>query len=131
IVPAAVLLLVELLDELVSGAWTAAWPLIRTDLGLSYLQVGLLTSVPFIFGSILEPPLGLLGDAWDRRRIVRAGGIAFTSALLLVALGGAFLPLLLALMLLNPASGAFVELSQATLMDLDPRRHELNMARWT
>src|SRR5690606_5319437 len=72
-----------------------------------------------------------LGDAWDRRRIVRAGGIAFASALVLVALGGGFLPLLLALMLLNPASGAFVELSQATLMDLDPRRHELNMARWT
>ncbi|HEX7090615.1 MAG TPA: MFS transporter [Longimicrobiales bacterium] len=125
------MLLVELLDELVSGAWTAAWPLIRTDLGLSYVQVGLLTSVPYIFGCILEPPLGLLGDAWNRRRIVRAGGIAFAAALLFVALGGAFLPLLLALMLLNPASGAFVELSQATLMDLEPTRRDLNMARWT
>lgn len=62
---------------------------------------------------------------------MRAGGIAFACALLLVALGGGFLPLLLALMLLNPASGAFVELSQATLMDLDPARRDLNMARWT
>src|SRR5690606_15062234 len=131
IVPAAVLLLVELLDELVAGAWTAAWPLIRTDLGLSYVQVGLLTAVPYIFGCILEPPLGLLGDAWDRRRIVRAGGIAFALGLLFMALGGAFLPLLPALMLLNPASGAFVGLSQATLMDLEPTRRDLNMARWT
>ena len=48
-----------------------------------------------------------------------------------MALGSAFLPLLLALMLFNPASGAFVELSQATLMDLDPTRRDLNMARWT
>jgi FSR family fosmidomycin resistance protein-like MFS transporter len=62
---------------------------------------------------------------------VRAGGIAFALALLFMALGGAFLPLLLALMLLNPASGAFVELSQATLMDLEPTRRDLNMARWT
>lgn len=62
---------------------------------------------------------------------MRAGGIAFALALLFIALGGAFLPLLLALMLLNPASGAFVELSQATLMDLDPARRDLNMARWT
>lgn len=62
---------------------------------------------------------------------MRAGGIAFAAALLFVALGGAFLPLLLALMLLNPASGAFVELSQATLMDLEPTRRDLNMARWT
>jgi FSR family fosmidomycin resistance protein-like MFS transporter len=30
-----------------------------------------------------------------------------------------------------PASGAFVSLSQASLMDLQPQRHEVNMARWT
>jgi FSR family fosmidomycin resistance protein-like MFS transporter len=33
--------------------------------------------------------------------------------------------------LFNPASGAFVSLSQATLMDTDPARHEQLMARWT
>ena len=32
--------------------------------------------------------------------------------------------------LFNPASGSFVSLSQATLMDLEPNRHEQNMARW-
>src|SRR5207245_2159577 len=31
---------------------------------------------------------------------------------------------------MSPASGAFVGLSQATLMDLDDDRHEQNMARW-
>jgi FSR family fosmidomycin resistance protein-like MFS transporter len=34
-------------------------------------------------------------------------------------------------MLFYPASGAFVSLSQAVLMDLQPRRREQNMARWT
>src|SRR5205085_1902881 len=38
---------------------------------------------------------------------------------------------LLAAVLLAPASSTFVSLSQATLMDLDPPRHEQQMARWT
>ena len=39
--------------------------------------------------------------------------------------------MLTAFALLHPASGAFVTLSQATLMDSDAGRHEQNMARWT
>jgi FSR family fosmidomycin resistance protein-like MFS transporter len=121
---------VEFVDELVFGAWTAAWPLIRSDLGLSYQDIGLLLALPGIFASLVEPPLGLLGDAWDRRVLVRGGGLAFVAGLLLVVASGGFGTLLLALLLVFPASGAFVSLSQATLMDLDPRRHELHMARW-
>ncbi|MDP9491066.1 MAG: MFS transporter [Actinomycetota bacterium] len=37
----------------------------------------------------------------------------------------------MAFMVLFPASGAFVSLSQATLMDLDPDGRERNMARWS
>jgi len=81
-------------------------------------------------GNVLEPPLGVLGDAWDRRSLVRGGGVVFALALAVVAVSGGFLPLLLALVLLSPASGAFVGLSQAALMDLEPARHEVNMARW-
>jgi FSR family fosmidomycin resistance protein-like MFS transporter len=38
--------------------------------------------------------------------------------------------LLFAFILFYPASGAFVSLSQAALMDADSTRHEQNMARW-
>lgn len=113
------------------GAWTAAWPLIRTDLDLSYVEVGILLSLPHVFGSVLEPPLGLLGDGWNRRVLVRAGGVVLFVALVLIAVSDGFTPLLLALMLASPAGGAFVGLSQAVLMDADPHRHEHNMARWT
>jgi len=54
-------LLIEFLDELVFGVNQAAWPLIRTDLRLSYLQIGLLLSVPGIVAAILEPLLGFSG----------------------------------------------------------------------
>lgn len=33
-------LLIEFVDELIFGAGEAAWPLIRTDLGLNYVQIG-------------------------------------------------------------------------------------------
>lgn len=125
------LLLVEFLDELVYGAREAGWPLIRGDLRLSYVQVGLILTVPDVVGNLIEPALGILGDVWKRRALVVGGGIAFTLGLGLVAGSWTFAALLIAWTLMSPASGAFVSLSQATLMDLAPARHEHNMARWT
>lgn len=49
------LLTIALLDELVFGAREAACPAIRTDLDLSYAQIGLLPSVPMCASAILEP----------------------------------------------------------------------------
>jgi FSR family fosmidomycin resistance protein-like MFS transporter len=126
-----ILLTIEFLDELVFGAREAAWPLIRTDLGLDYAQVGLLLSVPNLVSSIIEPAIGILGDLGRRRALVLGGGIAFALALALTAASPTFLSLLLSFAIFYPASGAFVSLSQATLMDSDPSRHEHNMARWT
>ncbi len=125
------LLLIEFLDEFVYGAREAAWPLIRDDLGLSYAQIGLLLGVPNVVGNLVEPFLAVLGDVWRRRLIVLGGGILFAAALGLTALSHSYAPLLLSFILFYPASGAFVSLSQATLMDLEPTRHEHNMARWT
>ncbi len=125
------LLAVEFLDEFVFGLREAAWPLLRDDLALSYVQVGLLLGVPGIVGSIVEPAIGILGDVWRRRALVLAGGAAFAVALLLVAASNSFLLLLAAFSLFGPASGAFVGLSQASLMDTAPQRHAQNMARWS
>jgi FSR family fosmidomycin resistance protein-like MFS transporter len=125
------LLAIEFLDEFVYGAREAAWPLMRTELGLSYAQVGLLLSLPGVIGSFIEPILGILGDVGDRHRLIRGGGLVFALALLLTAASQGFFTLLLSFVLFYPASGAFVSLSQANLMDLDPTRHEQNMARWT
>jgi len=125
------LLFIEFLDEFVFGAREAAWPLIRTDLSLSYAQIGLLLGVPSLVSSVVEPFLGILGDVWRRRVLILGGGALFALALLLTALSQSFVILLISFALFYPASGAFVSLSQATLMDLAPSRHEQNMARWT
>jgi FSR family fosmidomycin resistance protein-like MFS transporter len=131
------LLAIEFLDELVYGAGQAAWPVIRDDLGLSYVQIGALLSLPGVVSSLIEPFIGIAGDivrpggSSPRRYLILGGGVVFALALLLTATSQGFLSLLIAFILFYPASGAFVSLSQAALMDADPMRHEQNMARWT
>jgi FSR family fosmidomycin resistance protein-like MFS transporter len=126
-----IFLLIEFVDELVFGLTDAAWPLIRTDLGLNYVQIGLALSLPGLIASFIEPLIGVLGDVWKRRVLILGGGIFFVISLFLAAISPSYLPLLFSFVLFHPSSGAFVSLSQASLMDLSPDRHEHNMARWT
>lgn len=119
------------MDEFVYGAREAAWPLIRTDLSLTYLQIGVLISLPAVASHLVEPALGILGDVWDRKRLILGGGIVLAVSFAFVAASPSFLFLLFSLFLMNPASGAFVSLSQASFMDTAPARHEQNMVRWT
>jgi MFS transporter, FSR family, fosmidomycin resistance protein len=124
-------LAVELADELVDGAKGAALPLIRHDLGLSYPQIGLLASVPLLVGSLLELPLGVLAGEGRRRRLaVLAGGIVFVLTLLGAASARSFAVLLCTFIAFFPASGAFVSLTQAELMDTWPDRQAQVMTRW-
>ena len=124
----AVLLAIELVDELVP--WSAALPGIRHELGLSYAQVGLILSVPVLAGAALEPVIGILGDTRHRRTLIAAGGLALAGALAAVAGAPGFAAVLAGFAVAYPASGAFVSLSQAALMDLDPPARDRNMSRW-
>ncbi len=125
-------LAVEFADELVDGTKSAAMPLIRHDLSLSYVQVGLLAAVPLLLGSVLELPVGVLsGTGRRRRRVILGGGVVFVAAVLGVALAHSFVVLLAALVAFFPASGAFVSLTQSALLDADPPRRAQLMARWT
>ena len=123
--------LIEFLDELVFGVGEVALPLMRDDLALTYTQIGLLLSLPGMIGAFIEPWIGVLGDVWKRRVLIIAGGMLFTLSLAMTSLSHSFLLLLFSFILFFPSSGAFVSLSQASLMDSDPARHEQNMARWT
>jgi FSR family fosmidomycin resistance protein-like MFS transporter len=124
-------LLIEFLDELVFGVGEVAWPLLRHDLRLTYTQIGLLLSVPGIVAAFIEPFIGVLGDVWRRRALILVGGLLFTVSLFLTSASTSFILLLSSFIFFNPSSGAFVDLSQANLMDSDANRHEQNMARWT
>ncbi len=87
--------------------------------------------MPALVGSALDPLIGLAGDTRRRNSIIVAGGLGFAVAAALAASALGFWTLMLAFLLGNPASGAFVGLGQATLMDAAPSERERNMARWT
>ena len=75
--------------------------------------------------------IGVLADTRYRKRIMLFGGIVFTLSVLAIILSQTFLALMLSFIIIYPASGAFVSVAQATLMDTEPDRHDQNMARWT
>jgi MFS transporter, FSR family, fosmidomycin resistance protein len=127
----AVLLAIEFIDELVFGAREAAWPRVRSDLGLSYTEIGLLLGIPNIVSAIVEPAFGIFGDTRHRRFVMVVGGGCFAAALALFAVSNSFVLAMVSFIVLYPASGAFVSLAQATLMDGSEGRHEHAMARWT
>lgn len=125
-----IFLAIELLDEMIDGLCGAAWPLIRNDLHIDYAQVGMFLTIPSVVSSTIEPIIGIWGDIGQRRQLILVGGVGFAGALLLISLSHNFSLLLAAFVLFYPASGCFVSLSQATLMDIEPTRHEQNMTRW-
>jgi MFS transporter, FSR family, fosmidomycin resistance protein len=75
--------------------------------------------------------VGALGDSPRRRAAMVCGAIGFVLSAGAVGLAPEFWTLLVALLIGNPSTGAFVSLAQATLMDLQPRERVRNMARWT
>ena len=91
----------------------------------------MLLTLPAFASNLVEPGLGILADVWHRRRLILGGGIVLAVSFAFVAASPSFLFLLFSLFLMNPASGAFVGLSQASFMDTAPARHEQNMVRWT
>jgi FSR family fosmidomycin resistance protein-like MFS transporter len=131
--PVSVLILygVEFLDELIYGLQGAILPYLRDDLALSYIEIGLLFTIPGLISIVSEPFIGLLADTRHRRTLVVSGIFATAISLWLVGIGQSFLVILFAFCLMYPASGAYVNLPQATLIDRDPARAEQTMARWT
>ena len=87
--------------------------------------------MPLLVGGFLELPLGILAGQGGRRRLaILGGGIIFVLTLLSVASARSFTALLCAFIAFYPASGAFVSLTQAEIMDAWPDRQAQVMARW-
>lgn len=121
---------VEFLDEFIYGLHGAVLPTLKSDLNLTYTQIGLLFTLPALVAVFAEPLIGLLGDTAHRRLLVLGGLIATGIGLTLVASGQVYWVILFAYTVMASASGAYVNLSQATLIDRDSDRAEHTMARW-
>jgi FSR family fosmidomycin resistance protein-like MFS transporter len=122
---------IEFFDELYYGVEGVTLPALRANLGLSYAQVGLLLGLPGLVSALIEPAIMLLGDTRLRKSLILSGGCAVAAAAFLTGASASFTVLLAAFAIGYPASGAFVTLSQASLMDAHPGREQQMMARWS
>lgn len=127
----ATLLATALLDEATIGFLVVALPLVRDAFHLSYEQVGLLFTVGSISSLIFEPVIALLSDRGSKRWPILLGMLACVAGFALAGLAAGYLLLLLAFVLLYPALGAAVTLSQAALVDVRPEAASQTLARWT
>ena len=125
------LLLIEFLDELIYGLREAAWPQIRTDLQLTYAEIGILLGLPGIASSLVEPFLGIFSDRGKRQILIIGGGILYALSLVITGISHTFLLLLLSFFLFYPSCGAIVSLSQTEMMDKQPNFRVKNMAKWS
>lgn len=126
-----VMLVIEFLDEFVFSATEAAYPLIRDTFDLNYIQISLLITIPTLISLIIEPVIGLFADTNKRKLIMVIGGFVFGAGLILYGIAPSYSVLMLAMIIIFPASGSFVGIAQAALMDNDPARRENSMALWT
>ena len=126
-----VMLVVEFMDEFAYSALEAARPLIRDSFDLTYVQLGLITTLPVLTATLVEPIIGLFADTGRRRALIVGGGLLFGLGLIAQGLSPSFFLFMVGAILQAPASGAFVNIAQASLMDDDPSRRENRMAWWT
>lgn len=128
----ALLLGVELMDELYSGVPSVGSPGIQADLGGSYQTMAwALLLVPGLVALLVEPALFVLADRYPRKWFVCGGLLAMAGAAFAAAAAPSVPVLAGAVALSYIASGCGVALAQATLVDARPDARERVMARWT
>jgi FSR family fosmidomycin resistance protein-like MFS transporter len=93
--------------DLCTGLLAALLPLIRADLGLSYLESGLLLSAYTITSGLSQFPGGWLGDRVGRRTVVAIGLGGVGLATLAVGLSSSYYLMLVVLIILGLFSGAY------------------------
>jgi FSR family fosmidomycin resistance protein-like MFS transporter len=123
-------LVVEFFDEVSFGLQAPAMPGMQADLHLTFAEVGLVLGLPGMINAFVEPLLLLLAEGHWRRRLIVGGGLGLAAAWLVISAAGDFSLILAGAVIAYPASGAFVTLSQASIVDANPGREAAIMARW-
>lgn len=127
----ALLLGVELLDELYSGVPSVGSAEIQAGFGASYQTIAwALLLAPGLLGLLIEPALFVLADRYPRKWFVCGGLLAMAGAAFAAAVAPNVPMLAAAVALSAVASGCGVALSQATLIDARPEARERVLARW-
>lgn len=124
-------LLARFFDELLSGLPGVLMPTIRQALGLTYLQIGLLSQALFYVAAVVEPINGLLLDVRSRRRIMAFGAAGLGLAVMTMGVAPAYIWLLAGYVLYGLASGPLAHTGDVVLVEAHPQAPDRIYARAT
>jgi FSR family fosmidomycin resistance protein-like MFS transporter len=127
----ATLLSFGLLDEVVSGLPVIGLPLVRDQLRLNYVQIGLLFTISQSATMLLEPLINLLSDRGSKRLWISGGLFGMALSFFLAGSAVSYSVLLLAFVLSGIAGKAAIGLGQGALIDQNPLEGAWVMTRWT
>jgi FSR family fosmidomycin resistance protein-like MFS transporter len=97
----------HLLNDMIQSLVPALYPMIKTDYGLSFAQIGLITLTMQIISSMLQPMVGLVADRRPQPYSLAVGMCATLAGLLLLAGASHYATLLLAVALIGAGSAVF------------------------
>lgn len=119
------------MDELLGGVPTVLMPTIRAVLGLSYVQVSLLSLALNYVAAVIEPVAGLLIDIWKRPWLM-AGGAAFIGvAVAIMGAAPTFTILLLGFAIYGVGSGPLAHTADVVMVEAYPEAPSRIYARST
>ncbi len=122
---------VEFINEWFSNLLAAVLPVVRSALGLNYIQVSFLFTLLEGTDVLSDGIFGVIGDLWSRRVLITSGTIVAGIGLIFMGIAPGYLVLMLGVIMHGFAGGPFVGLSQASLVDTAPGKHEEMMVWWT
>ncbi|WP_420001303.1 MFS transporter [Acinetobacter sp. LF10] len=97
----------HLLNDLIQAVLPAIYPMLKANFALSFAQVGLISFVYQITGSLLQPWIGLYTDKHPKPYLLPLGMMVTLCGILLLAFSPSFTILLLASALIGVGSATF------------------------
>lgn len=118
-------------DELLSGLPDVLMPTIRVQLGLSFLQISLLSLTLNYVAAAVEPVSGLLIDVWPRRWLMAWGAAGIGLSIILMGAAPTFLALAIAFGIYGLGSGPLAHTADVVLVEAYPAAPDRIFARAT
>lgn len=107
-------------DELFSGLFDVLMPSIRSSLGFSYAQIGVLHLALSYVAAVVEPIHGLLIDVWQRHRLLAWGAAGTGLAVVVMGIAPSYYLLLAGFAIYGLASGPLAHTADVVLVEAHP-----------
>ncbi|MGR3885722.1 MFS transporter [Pseudomonas sp. 1152_12] len=99
--------LAHMINDLIQAVLPSVYPMLKTNYGLSFTQVGLITFTFQLTASLLQPWIGYHTDRYPKPWLLPAGMVCTLIGILMLAFVGSFPLILLAAALIGVGSSTF------------------------